>query len=331
MRNGMRLMSTCLAGAGLLATSCVDSGEPGAPPEDQVEQGLTIFSQNPTQGLTGMYAEGDLVLFFETYREPVAGDVGPTHLSFLADGTPVDISVRFSDMEGRNIGVAAAGHALPAHWEVASPQFDPAEIANHQQDRSKTFALVKTAAAAVALAEVDPSVTAEKDQIALVGESAPLEVPEHTPPAMPETVDQTYCPNGCAGWNGWVYAYYEIHYENIGWSAEHSASMWFNCYGNVGCDGWHQTSNHGNWAGNMAAKCGNVSPWRWDWHPTPEGVGSCDWFSGYDECNTGWGDGHNCHDDTKWQKNIIICGQWDVGGTCTGWGCDMNAPSYCGC
>src|SRR5438045_584128 len=88
-----------------LSACASDDGPVADPPTDPLAQGLTVFTQSPDTGLTAMYVEGEDVVFLETVRtDTEVPDVG--HRSYLGDGTAVDIDVRFSDIEDRDLIVS---------------------------------------------------------------------------------------------------------------------------------------------------------------------------------------------------------------------------------
>jgi hypothetical protein len=314
---------TSLALSLSVAIGC-GSGAPGHP-EQQYPQGLTILTQSAKQGLSGVFMEGRLGLRFDTARE-VEPDPSPGHAIFLADGTPMNVDVQFTDLQRRNVATSVASHSLPAKWQAPPPLFKAEDAA----DRAILFRMVRTAAASIAQATLTPEVSAEQARIAKIGQYAPAEVPKHAPPATAAHV-RTDTITGDWG-PGNFYQYFEVRNHDLSFG-EHSATRWYNCESTIGCGGWFETCNHGTCAGDLPGlACNNVSPWH-DIYYDDSNVPSCDtWGYGYSTCGFWTGGGsHNCNDDSMVQMHRIICDYDDPGQCQDFWGCPANAPDYCGC
>jgi hypothetical protein len=306
----LRRMKPALVGLVLVLGCDGEVGLQGGPP-----QGLTLFSSDPSQGLAGMYAEGNDGVLFETVRQ-VEPNPAPQHDLFAADGTALNISVRYTDMEGRNLFVSIASHNIPSTWPAGAPVLDAAAKAQ----RPALFQLANRAAQALANEQIDQQMIPERT--ALVSTGRAMVFPSVKPPALPAAGDRTYASN---------YAqYYEVHSAPCCGIAEHSAVVFWN-YGDDGqwYSGW-QSNNHGRYALEMGAKCGSWTGWH-GWVDV-WALNGCDVKNGYAVCGLFGGD-HNCHDDSKLEMNSINWNyqyySWNVPGFCSGWGCDTNAPG-CG-
>jgi hypothetical protein len=320
-RSMLAITVTFALGAGCAADPETEVPEDPAPEEEEpLAQGLTLFTQNAADGLTAMYAEGEEAVFLETAREVVAGEIGDDHYSFLADGTPVNISIRFSDIEGRALITAISGDLAPEAWNRGIPRFTAADRGR----RPLLGMMIIRAARALAQAQVAAEMYPEVDRVVALAEHAPIEAEPHQEPERPAAM-RTWEPEG------WFYQDFKVKYKSIT-GGHHSATQWWNCEGGgVGCYDFHSTDNHGTTAAEMAAiRCQNVSPWKYQGYESYESASSCDGITIYHYCGWGGVPDHNCHDDTKVQLKRILCGTspWQV---CSGWGCDTKAPSYCGC
>jgi len=315
-----------VASAGCVEAESPEGGaaEGAAPIAARYAQGLTILTQNPSDGLSGIYLEGTLGVRFDTIRE-IENHPEKGHLSFAKDGTALNIDVRFTDLKGRNLGTSMATHALPEKWKAAPPVFGPEDAA----DRPILFRMVRTAAQSIGQATLDPSVLPEQERIAQMGEYAPAEMPRPTPPALPTSGMQTIT----GDWGpGNFFQIFEVHRGHL-FFGEHSSTRWYNCQSRVGCGGWFETCNHGDCAGSLPEiSCSNVSPWH-NLYYDNSNVPSCDWWgSAYSYCGIwGGGMGHNCNDDSTVQMHRVLCDYNDWNMCWDYWGCPANAPTYCGC
>ena len=300
---------------GVIAAAGCATQESGPSDDQGLKQGLTIFTSDAESGLTGMYAKGEQAVFFETVRE-IELDPAPQHDHFTADGTPVNVSARFTDIEGRNLLVALDSHDLPAGWS-----FPGEPSAAMLALRPQLFELTVEAGRAIREAGIEDSVAPEVHALAVTGV-------ELRPPAIeaPAARSSTFYSDG---WDHWQY--FEVHSASCCGIAEHSAAVFWNWSESGGWeDGW-QTSNHGRWATEMGLEgdCGGGGAWGGGGRPHYGGgqLQYCDMKNGYSVCGL-WGGNHNCHDDTKLQRENIVYGAWygSAPGYCSGWGCDMNAP-----
>ena len=307
----------------LFAASCTE--EPDAPPPPDtvpIEDGLTIFTSSADSGLSGAYREGEHIVFFETIRE-VTESPAPQHDIFDFDGTAIDVSARYVDMEGRNLMVAISSHLQPLHWAAGHPS--DAMLAQ----RPHLFPLVEKAGAALEAANFSDTVEAERGVLVSVAKNM-------RPPSVPWP--ELEAPDGVAlsgGWDHWQY--FEVHSAACCGIAEHSATVFWNfSYSGGGWEGGWQTNNHGRWAMEMGLEgdCGGSGVWAGNgdrghkegWH-----LQSC--TSSYSACGVFGADNHNCHDDSKIQRANIVCETWyDVdNGICDNYGCDSYAPGCGGC
>jgi len=290
---------------------CVDATEPRT---GGLEQGLTVFHATPEAGVAGMYAKGDLAVFFETKRvaEP---DPAISHQQFAIDGSAIDVSARFTDMEGRNLLVALAQHETPTEW-VLPGEPSAAMIAA----RPALYDLAVEASNALEAAHLDAAVAEEVHTLAVTG------INMRPPSVVPERIGETAY---SGGWDHWQY--FEVHSASCCGIAEHSATVFWNYSASGGWeDGW-QTNNHGRWAMEMGLEpdCGGTGAWSGGSRPHyySDKLQYCDMANGYAVCGA-FGGNHNCHDDSKVQRANIVYGQWfgSAPGWCSGWGCDVYAP-----
>jgi hypothetical protein len=110
----------------------VDGGSESTESTGKLGQGLTVFTKDPEHGLTGMFVEDGKTVFFETARE-VVKDPPADFTQFDSEGTPIAISVRYSDAEGRSIYLATAGDATPEGWKEDESQAIPLEALRHRE------------------------------------------------------------------------------------------------------------------------------------------------------------------------------------------------------
>jgi hypothetical protein len=283
-----------------------------------LKQGLTLFTADPTAGVTGMYARGDLAVFFDTARE-VELDPAPQHDHFTKDGTAVNVSVRFTDMEGRNLLVSQDAHLVPDAWmERREP------TAAMLAARPALYELTLAAGQELgALADEQPDVAPELQALSVTGVLM-------RPPQIQLPVRSLSGAYFSDGWDHWQY--FEVHSGSCCAVAEHSATVFWNYSASGGWeDGW-QTSNHGRWAMEMGLEgdCGGSGAWAGGGgrpHYYGDRLQYCDMKNGYSACGM-FGGNHNCHDDSKLQRENIVYGAWygSAPGYCSGWGCDLNAP-----
>ena len=294
---------------------CVDATEPKT---GGLDQGLTVFHANPDQGVAGMYAKGDLAVFFETLREPEANPT-EAHDHFTVDGQAVNVSARFTDMEGRNLLVTLDRHETPGAW-VLKGEPSAAMIAA----RPQLFDLALEAGEAIEAAKLDPNVAPEVRALVVMGTK--MRPPTALPPDNFRR-DVAYSD----GWDHWQY--FEVHSAACCGIAEHSSTVFWNYSASGGWeDGW-QTSNHGRYAMEMGLEgdCGGGGAWGGNGdrpHYWSDRLQYCDMKNGYNVCGVFSGNNHNCHDDSKVQRANIVYGAWygSAPDWCSSWGCDVNAP-----
>jgi hypothetical protein len=94
-----------------------------SPTASDVQQGLSLFSQSRDKGLTGMYAEGDTVVFFETVTQPVTQEIIDHYASHGLVMMRPNFASRWTDAEGRAITQDGdwpenAEFAAPEKWET---------------------------------------------------------------------------------------------------------------------------------------------------------------------------------------------------------------------
>ena len=308
----MLRVSPCSAVLVVLAAGCATDDPP--PAGDGLPQGLTIFSADPGTGVTGMYARGELAVFFETARE-VERDPAPQHDHWTRGGAAVNVSARFMDLEGRNLLVAMDSHLMPDAWTTpGEPSIAMLEA------RPALFELTYEAGLAIEAAGLDDAVAPEVHALVVTGvKMRPPEVP------TPEPTTRYFSD----GWDHWQY--FEVHSASCCGIAEHSATVFWNWSESGGWEEGYQTSNHGRWAMEMGLEsdCGGTGAWAGPGRPHYHGgnLQYCDMKTGYAVCGM-FGGNHNCHDDSKLQRDNIVYGRWysSAPGWCSGWGCDVYAP-----
>jgi hypothetical protein len=300
----------------LLVPACAGPSEPRT---GGLEQGLTIFNASPELGVAGTYAKDDLAVFFETLREPEPNPA-VSHDHFAIDGSPINVSARFTDMEGRNLLVTLDRHEAPSAW-ILNGEPTPAMIAA----RPALFELALEAGGALETASLDgtldPAVAPERRALVVMG------LKMRPPATLPPDVAFLVAPSdGADHWQ-----YFEVHSASCCGIAEHSSTVFWNYSASGGWeDGW-QTSNHGRYALEMPLEpdCGGTGAWSGGGRPHfwPDRLQFCDMANGYATCGA-FGGNHNCHDDSKLQRANIVYGQWfgSAPGWCSGWGCDLYAP-----
>ena len=283
-----------------------------------LQQGLTLFTADPEAGVSGMFARGELAVFFDTVRE-LELEPAPQHDHFTADGTPVNVSARFTDMEGRNLLVSLDVHEMPAGWVMIgepSPAMTAVRPALYELTLEAGRALE-----ALAAEGVDDEIAPELRALTVTGVML-----------RPPTVETPVVRNPglfSGGWDHWQY--YEVRSASCCGIAEHSASVFWNWSESGGWEEGYQTSNHGRWATEMGLEgdCGGTGAWGGGGRPHYYGdsLQYCDMKNGYAVCGV-FGGNHNCHDDTKLQRANIVYGAWygSAPGYCSSWGCDMYAP-----
>ncbi|HEY5923508.1 MAG TPA: hypothetical protein VIV11_17630 [Kofleriaceae bacterium] len=297
----------------ITVSACVSPTEPKT---GGLEQGLTIFQATPERGVAGMYAKGELAVFFETKRE-LEPEPAVSHEQFAIDGSAINVSARFTDMEGRNLLVSLARHDAPAEWVMLGEPSQPMRDA-----RPALFDLALEAGNAIDAANLDPTIAAEARALVVTGVN--MRPPTAAPP--PSVGETAYSD----GWDH--YQYFEVRSASCCGIAEHSATVFWNWSESAGWeDGW-QTNNHGRWATEMGLEgdCGGTGAWSGGGRPHywSDRLQYCDMQNGYNVCGP-FGGNHNCHDDTKMQRANIVYGAWygSAPGFCSGWGCDVYAPN----
>jgi hypothetical protein len=305
-----------------LVVGCSSQAQPTS--SSGVAQGLSIFSSSPDRGLTGMYAEGDLVVFFETARQVVN-----------VPDPELDVSARYTDMEGRNIQVAIGGHLQPDAWSDDFAAITPEALHQHQA----AIPLVKKAAAALSAASIDAQMAPEQTLLtSMIGGLAPQHM-SATRAQMSAFVGhdaETLYATGVY-WIRWLGVYYgsfsdlpiaqhsSVEWQNDTWDDSSNQWVYYNSWG---------VNNHGRypWDSGMSFKCGR---WQnnYDTAGATNNLQLCDSLpngSGYMACNAFWTDGHNCHDDTTVEMYNILGNTWysSAPGTCHhSWGCQIYAPN----
>jgi hypothetical protein len=311
MRN---LLRVCICSALFIAAGCADDDE--LPPAEGLAQGLTIFTADPQTGVTGMFARGDLAVFFETARE-LELEPAPQHDHFTKDGIAVNVSARFMDLEGRNLLVSMDAHLMPVGWTTPG---EPSEAM--MAVRPALYELTFEAGLAIEAAALDDTVAPEVRALAVTG--VLMRPPQVADPAPRSTTSWF-----SDGWDHWQY--FEVHSASCCGIAEHSATVFWNWSESGGWEEGYQTSNHGRWAMEMGIEpdCGGTGAWGGGGRPHYHGdnLQYCDMKNGYAVCGM-FGGNHNCHDDSKLQRENIVYGRWfgSAPGYCSGWGCDVYAP-----
>ena len=309
----MQKQQLLIAGAvGVLGFGCSD---PAQTSTGGLQQGLTIFTATPETGVAGAYAKGELAVFFETTIREVESEPAPQHDQFALDGTAVNVSARFTDMEGRNLLVSLATHEPPEAWHLPGEMSEAMRAA-----RPALFALALETGQAIEAANLGDHLGPELHTLVITG--VKMQPPVVTVPAVDR---DTYYSDGYDHWQ-----YFEVHSKSCCGVAEHSATVFWNWSPGYGWeDGW-QTSNHGTWAMEMGLEedCGGSGAWAGGdrEHYYADRLQTCDMKNGYAVCGP-FGGNHNCHDDSKFQRKNILEGY--LGGApsfCSGWGCDMYAP-----
>jgi len=306
----------------LTATACQLDAVEGPLTNDGTQglpQGLSLFSTSEESGVSGMYAEGDVAVLFESVRAE-AENPALAHTLFASDGTPIDVSARFVDMEGRDLMTAISGHLVPEEWnDSEEPSPEMAAL------RPQLFELAAKAAQALETADLDARVEPERE--VLVHTARVLQPPDVD---LPEASDRQFYSTGLNHSQ-----YFEIHEADIDWFgiAEHSSFVFWNYSQTYGWeDGW-MANNHGSYPyeNGMRPKCGKWNGGGRPHYGSSKLVG-CDRWTRYRACGV-FGGNHNCHDDTKMQRAVISCGysELDKPRICSDRGCDLGAPSCGGC
>jgi len=76
---------------------------------EQTRSGLTLYSANVEDGLSGTYSDSELEIVFETARFP-------RDESLQSTGRDFDLAIRILDGNGNQLFVLAEGHELPEGW-----------------------------------------------------------------------------------------------------------------------------------------------------------------------------------------------------------------------
>jgi len=291
-------MKTLLGVIGLVVLIGCSAGDVG-----QSQEGLTLFTADAQNGISGMYQVGDRVVFFETIRTGI-------HPEGTENAGLPELSVRFADQDGRTLASLSEADGTPAHWSVLSGQrlADVVVLAMEDLDRL----------------QLDSAVAREKGRlIELHDAMAPMAGEQAGAPA--EEVAYTTYRKKIKYWYKTMKTWLGIPYGN------HSTSATYLYIGGVQQTAVEVRCNHGN--------CPNLgnTPYCSDWGPEltdQQPVTAA-------ECATGYAwhsvnGKHNCNDDIVLQRARVIQNRADApkhdgwGGECSDGYTHTWAP-YCAC
>lgn len=304
------------------------------------KQGITIFSADPVKGLTGMFVEGKSVLLFETKRHVEVNPPADWD-SFDSEGTPVSVSARITDAEGRAIYTALAADVQPEGWQEEQP-VGPLTTA-FLEERAHLFEVAGRAGEALARFEVAAIVGPEKRMVVDIAKLTA------TPPSAEQFPSATTTPVVDTTATGDVaQAYYGFRefYESRQ-SVAHQCTRWQNQYkdsaGKWWQYNWVDNINHGTRAcgSESSVFCNGITPARSSSSTFRTTSKYCDQSK---DCNSLSGDGcgscsgagclvsdycllgawcHNCRTDSevqrKWVWNRTDARSSNCGAAAAGW------------
>ncbi len=283
----------------VLFLGCGERQEAGAPATAAGEEGLTFEVASPGRGLSGTFAKGGHIVYFQAAR----GERNPDQELAAAPGTPeFAVNARFMDAERRTFAIQIGGD------EFGDPSWTPSEPPPDPEARAADLQLAGQAVSAIRAAELSPEMAPEVQ--ALLGLGSMLE--KHGSQRREAAVSATATPATCS--TGYRH-YLEVHaVQGPTVGTEHSAVYWASYYTSASCTdllmGWGQSCNHGSCAldGNMGyLRCTWESGLRSNIYPPFQNSYSGACSTPYDALS-GWRpwpqspvSGHNCNDDSYFQ------------------------------
>lgn len=315
-------MTLGLAGASLLFGFGCQVGEP--PASTPTPGGLTIFTADRATGLTGMYKEGDQVVFFETITDP-ADEPGDHRLDHDEVVTRPMFSSRWSDAEGRTVSVHLSGSiAATTAWTDVSPEHDKLP---DQWD--VTLDLATKAGRALEAQGLGPDVGDEQAQLVGMVKEIPAAA-DRVLLATDEQLAQIDARQTTArGYLG--YSWFQQFWVNERFF--HQCTGWDNYRYYSGAWHYYNSATQDNGATCDVLKCGKVSSYVQDYKGW---LDQCDGGSSthYAVCD-GQHHKYNCRSSALREQSWVLGNVWCSGSsqnntTMCQWEEDNFGGAYCG-
>ena len=274
--HSMQRASICLA---IAIVGCTETGKSQAPIE-----GLSIVTADPIGGLSGSWAEGDLVVHFQTLADPE----GP------------GVSARWTDADGYTIAVDFSGD--PWAYELWSHDAPPLDAI---RNREPLLDLVVRGSDALATVELDERAA----QHAVFVQGLAAAIPPRDQRRLVATAEELERDAPGDGITQYNTGYYKQYFRVIdsGIFGAHQCTSWSNYY--LDSNGyWYyynyflNRNGHGDSPSCDTVTCGAWNTKRGYKHPY-----KCN--TPYAFCSTIW-NRHNCRSDSKWQQNWVMRDAW---------------------
>jgi hypothetical protein len=311
----MRTMTCLLV---LFAAACQD-GSPSV--GSSKDQGLTVFSDNRKDGLVGMYAEGDRMVFFETVTQPITDDLIAHYYEHEIPLTRPTFVLRWTDEEGRAI-------SQDGDWDDTDDIGDPAKWED-------SLDLTRKAAAVLADASLAPEVADEQARLVRVARTIP-EASARVLQATPEELQQIQDRQIAYGYLGysWKSYYYVRKPSGVNF---HQGSSWDNWYWYSGAWRYYNQKVRNNDVDSPDYECGGAWSYVQDYKSYASADSSIH-IGGYSRCTGTYAvctlpftQSYNCRSEALrtqvWVLGNVRC-SWSAGMCDTAQGVPWGA--YCG-
>jgi hypothetical protein len=257
----------------------------GTPQPAGDPDGLTIFTADRANGLTGMYKAGDDVVFFETITDP-PDEPGDHRLDHGQDASRPMFSSRWTDAEGRTISMDLSGSSIATTaWTEVDPNLD-----REAAHRDVVLDLAMKAGAELQAQELGPEVREEQAKLAGMADAIPA-APDRVLQATPEQLEQiaarTPSTRGYLGYQ-WFQQFW------VDEAFFHQCTGWDNYRYYSGAWHYFSTENQNNGATCDHRKCGKTSGYVQDYkyylaacdNGSPTHYGMCDFTAHKYNCRS---------------------------------------------
>jgi len=263
--------------------------------QSQLQEGMTVISQDSKTGLKGVIVEGGSVVYFEAHRSE------RNDRDYDADAPEYSVDARFLDAEGRAFSIVVGGDKAQDESWVNS--FDDELIpSNERHEHFRLASTLTSKSLGKVVASAESPLLPEWEQLHLLGSSfSQDEFTTDTP-----IIEKSFAAKSAAKWTHEIAAYKKKVAISLG-IAEHSATWTKQKYSNGKLHKQIITCNHGACANASSMKKYGSNSYKNRTSDISKLIsGTQDSWYGY--CGTSYGIAsgkHVCNDDTLAQLLFI--------------------------
>jgi hypothetical protein len=294
-------------------------------PAIEQPDGLTLFSADRTNGLSGMYKAGNEIVLFQTITDP-PNEPGDHRLDHGEDASRPMFSSRWSDADGHTISMELSGSTVAIDaWQEVNPNLDREPPENWDVLLDLTI----QGGAALDAQVLDPEVAAEHVALTRMARAippAPARVLAPTAEQLDQIAAHSTDTRGYLGYQWFQQFWVNEHYF-------HQCTGWDNYRYYSGA--WHLYNSEvqNNGATCDVGKCGKTSSYVQDYkgymaqcdNGSPTHYGMCDFTHHKYNCRS------SALREQSWVLGNTYCsGNSQDTGTMCQWEEDNFGGAYCG-